>query len=285
MTFHERMITLDRRWIFLTLAVFVIIPFFLEFDIPVTVSKEVRDIYDFIEGLEAGDYILVGIDYDPNAMAELHPMSYAIIKQCFAKKLKVITLTLSQYGAGMAEQVVRDVADSTRIYHGFEPVYGEDYVFLGYRPYYAFVILGMGRDFRIPFPQDYYGTDLDSLPMMRGIRNYDQVECVIDMNGGTVADAWVSYGNGRYNVKLAFGLTGVMAADFYPFYQSGQIFGLMGGMKGAAEYEQLVDKPGPAKEAMKMQVFAHIVIIVFIGMANIGFFLGRRSRTKAGEVL
>jgi len=286
MTLYERLLGLDRRWVFLVLAIFVVAPLFLDITPPMAVSREVREVFDYVESLEAGDYIVMGFDYDPNALAELEPMAYAILEQCFAKHIKVIALTLSQNGAGMAEQTIINVVDSTIAYHDIEPIYGEDYVFLGYRPYYAIVILSMGRNYRIPFPQDYYNNPLDSIPMMVGINNYDDVKCVIDFTGSNVADAWVAYGNGAYGVKLAMGMTGVQAADYYPYYQSGQLFGIMGGMKGAAEYEHLaasegpLANTGPAVEAMKVQIFAHLVIIGFIILGNVGFFLDKRAKKK-----
>jgi hypothetical protein len=141
----------------------------------------------------------------------------------------------------------------------------------------------MGMNFRIPFPQDYYGTTLDSIPMMRGIKNYDNVKAVINLSAGNVSDMWVADGNARYGVKLALSMTGVMAADYYPYYQSKQVFGIIGGMKGAAEYEVLCKNPGTATEAMKVQVFAHIVIIIFIIIGNLAYFLGRRKNAPTQE--
>lgn len=279
-TFNERLMSIDRRWIFLVLTIFVVTPLILGFQVKPVVSDEVQSIYDFVENLKEGQNLVVAIDYDPNAQAELHPMAFAIMEQVLAKKVKLITLTLSQNGAGMAEGAVRAVVDSVKMYHGFTPEYGVDYVFLGYRPYYALVILGMGQNFRIPFPQDYYNHPLDSLPIMKRVQNYDQVEGVIDITGSNVADAWIANGNGRYGVKLALGLTGVSAADYYPFYQSKQILGLMGGMKGAAEYEFLAKNPGRAMEAMGVQTFAHIVIIGFILVGNVGFFLDKRQKDR-----
>lgn len=280
LTFNERLMSIDRRWVFLVLAIFVVVPLIVGFSVKPVVSDEVRAIYDFVESLQPGQNLLVAIDYDPNALAELHPMAFAIMEQALAKRLKLITLTLSQNGAGMAEQAVKSVVDSVKMYHNYTPVYGQDYVFLGYRPYFALVILGMGQNFRIPFPQDYYNNPLDSLPLMAQVQNYDQVEGVIDITGSNVADAWIAYGNGRYGVKVALGLTGVSASDYYPFYQSKQIIGLMGGMKGAAEYEYLCNNPGPAIEAMGVQTFAHIVIIGFIVIGNIGYFLDKREKAR-----
>jgi hypothetical protein len=213
-------------------------------------------------------------------------MSYAIAEQAFRKKLRVIFVTLSQNGPGMADQAIRDISDSVKLdktyngvfYPGREIINGIDYVFLGYKPYPALVILGMGQNFRIPFPSDYYGTPLDSIPMMKGVMNYDQVKCVVDFAAGNVADMWISYGQGRYNFPLALGMTGVMGADYYPYLNSGQIFGIMGGLLGAAQYEKLADNPGPAIDGMRIQVYAHIVIILFIIIGNIGFLVSRRKQ-------
>jgi hypothetical protein len=284
-TFSEMLMSMDRRWVFLVLGIVTVGALLSKFTIKQSVTPEVRDIYNFVENLKPSDNLLVAIDYDPNAKAELHPMAYAILEQAMARKIHVITLTLSQNGAGLADQAVRDVVDSVATYDGFRPEYGKDYVFLGYRPYYALVILGMGQNFRIPFPKDYFGNVLDSLPMMKRVQNYDQIAGVIDITGSNVADAWIANANGRYGVKVALGLTGVSGADYYPYFQSRQIFGLMVGMKGAAEYETLTHNPGPAMEAMGVQTFAHIVIILFILIGNVGYFLDRRAQNKRARQL
>ncbi len=286
MNIFDRMMSLDRRWVFLFIALVCVITYVWPFSIPIRITEEVKAIYSFIEKLNEGDIIFLGIDYDPNALAELHPMSYAIAEQAFRKKLRVIFVTLSQNGPGMADQAIRDISDSVKLdktyngvfYPGREIKNGIDYVFLGYKPYPALVILGMGQNFRIPFPSDYYGTPLDSIPMMKGVMNYDQVKCVIDFAAGNVADMWISYGQGRYNFPLALGMTGVMGADYYPYLNSGQIFGIMGGLLGAAQYEKLADNPGPAIDGMRIQVYAHIVIILFIIIGNIGFLVSRRKQ-------
>ena len=286
MNIFDRMMSLDRRWVFLFLAVVCVITYAWPFHIPISTTKEVESIYSFIDGLEEDDIIFMGIDYDPNALAELHPMAYAVAEHAFRKKLRIIFVTLSQNGPGMADQAIRDITDSLaqdKTYHGvfFEGrplVNGIDYVFLGYKPYPALVVLGMGQNFRIPFPSDYYGTPLDSIPMMRGVLNYDQIECVIDLAAGNVADMWIIYGQGRYNFPLALGMTGVMGADYYPYLGSGQIFGIMAGLLGAAQYEKLADNPGPAWDGMRIQLYAHIVIILFIIMGNVGFLATRRKK-------
>ena len=288
MGIFEKLMKLDRRWVFLFLIIVCVITYIVPFQIPTLVEPEVRSIYDFIDNLSPGEIVLVAIDYDPNNWAELHPMTFAIVEHCWRKELRVIITALSQNGPGMADQAIRDITDSLKmdkeyngtLFKGRDIVNGIDYCFLGYKPYYQLVILGMGQNFRLPFPNDYYGTPVDDVPMMKGVQNYDQMACVIDISGGNITDAWISYGQGRFNFPLALGLTGVMTAQYYPYLGSGQVIGIMGGLLGAAQYEELADNPGRAKDGMKIQLFAHYVIIFFIIMGNVGFFVERSRRKK-----
>lgn len=274
MSFLEKMMQIDRRWVYLAIGLAVLIPAIKSFDVPVAVSPEVKRIYDFVERMEAGEYLFVCVDYDPSSMAELNPMAVAIVNQAFEKDIKIVFVTLSQFGPGLVEQITSELAAN------HNKVNGVDYAFLGYRPYPAIVILAMGVDFRVPFPQDYYGTPLDSLPVMDGIKNFDDVEGVIEITSGNTAEFWLIYGNGRYGFPLAIGITGVMSANYYQYLSSGQLFGIIPGVKGAAEYEELVGYPGEGKAQMAYQVIAHGVIIVFIIISNVAFFATRKRRGR-----
>jgi hypothetical protein len=274
MTFLEKMMLVDRRWIYLAIGLAVILPTIITFNVPVSVSPEVRKIHTFIENIQPGEYLFLAMDYDPTTIGELNPMAEAILKHAFSRDVKVVIVTLAQFGPGMVEEV------TSRLANQYHKTRGVDYAFLGYRPYPALTILAMGVDFRVPFPVDYYGTPLDSLPVIHGIKNFGNVKGVIDLTAGNTADMWLVDGNGRYGFPLAIGITGVSAADYYQYLQSGQLFGIIPGIKGAAEYESLIDKPGTAMQQAAYQVVAHSIIILFIILSNIAFF---STRKKAGS--
>lgn len=287
MNIFDRMMSLDRRWVFLSLAIVCVVTYLWDFSVPITVSNEVKSIYDRFDSLQEGDLIYMSVDYDPNALAELHPTTYALAEMCFRKKIKVIFGTLSNLGQGMVDQAIKDITDSVShdatyngvFFKGREIVNGIDYVFLGYKPYPAMVIQAMGLDFRVPFPTDFYGTPLDSIPIMKRVKNFDQCKLVINLAAGNVAEMWITYGHGNYGVPLALAVTGVMGADMYPYLGSGQIFGLAAGLLGSAQIEKLCDNPGRAIDGMRIQLFAHILIIFFIVLGNVGF-LATRNRNK-----
>jgi len=274
MKFLENMMKIDRRWIYLAIGVAVILPAIYMFRVPVAVTKEVRNVYNFVENLGPNDILFISMDYDPSSMAELNPMAEAVLKHAFSRDRKVIIVTLAQFGPGMVEEI------TTRLAAEYNREYGVDYAFLGYRPYPAITIMLMGTDFRVPFPQDYYGTPIDSLSIMRGVKNFSNVKGVIDLTAGNTADMWIVYGNGRYNFPLAIGITGVSAADFYQYLASKQLFGIIPGVKGAAEYENLINMPGDGLEQMAYQLVAHSVIILFIILSNVAYFATRKQKSQ-----
>jgi hypothetical protein len=280
MGFYEKMMNLDRRWVYLVIGIVVVITALWSFAVPLYVTPEVRSVYDYVDNITPGEVLMIGVDYDPSALAELHPMTYAITRQCFSKGVKLLLCCLHQNGPGMVEQVIAQVAQE------YDKVNGVDYVYMGYKPYPGITILAMGQNFRIPFPEDYYGTPLDSLPMMRNLTNFNNVKAIINVSAGSGTEYWINFANGRYNAKLAIGVTGVMTSDYYPFLQSGQIFGLIGGMKGASEYEFLAEKAGyisrekgqlVASKSMPIQTTTHVVIILFIVIGNVGYFMSKRK--------
>jgi hypothetical protein len=63
----------------------------------------------------------------------------------------------------------------------------------------------------------------------------------------------------------------------YPLLRSGQINGLIGGLRGAAEYESLIGQKGKAVAGMDAQSATHVAIIVLVIICNLFYFSMRRA--------
>ena len=94
--------------------------------------------------------------------------------------------------------------------------------------------------------------------------------------GDSIEFWWIPYGQEKYGFPFAGGCTAVMAPDLFPFLQSGQMVGLLGGLAGAAEYETLVGRQDKATAGMSAQSMAHLIIVAFIIFGNMAFFVSRR---------
>jgi len=240
---------------------------------PVTVTSEVKSVYDYIEELPPGSTIIAALNYDPAALAELYPMTLAVLRHAFSRNIKVIGMTLWVTGATLGNNAMESAA-------GDIAVEGEDYVYLGFVPGAASVIMGMGEDISKVYPTDYNGQALSEIPMMKNIKNYKDISLLVDFAAGSTPEAWIVYAGGSYKQTIAVGCTAVSAVGYYPFLDSKQIIGLMGGMKGAAEYEKLIDNVGTATAGMDSQSIAHIAIILLIIIANISYFALRRRNME-----
>lgn len=285
MKFWQRFLNLDRKWIFLGIALAVIIPLLFPLRLPVKPSKPVIDLFNRIDTLGVDNGVVwVVTDFDPGTMPELMPMTMSVLRHCLIKGTPVVLHGgLWPAYIGMAKMVMDNIAVEFP-----DKKIGEDYVFLGYIPGVTAVILAIGIDIETTFGTDYYGVSYDSLPMMEGVRNYEDISIIVDISGTRSPEYWLMYGQQRYGVDVGIGCTAVSAPDYYTFLQSGQFVGMMGGLKGAAEYEELMERYGyptggrPATIGMDSQSFGHLLIVVLVILGNIGYFIVRHGERKVG---
>ncbi|HZI88911.1 MAG TPA: hypothetical protein VFD83_00495 [Candidatus Polarisedimenticolia bacterium] len=267
----RKLLAIDRRIIFLLVAVGVILPLLHPLNLPITVTPRVQAAFDAIDALPAGSKVLISMDYEPDIMAELLPMSIAVLRHCFRKHLQVVAMTLYPAGTGLGLQAINAAAQAEGA------VKNKDYAWLGYKSGFQVVMIGIGENLRGMYPVDFYGTPLDSIPVLRGVNTYRQMAMVINLSGSSAADYWIQFAQGRFHAPLVLGCTAVMATDYYPYLSSKQILGLIGGMKGAAEYERLMDVIGDARRGMDAQSLVHLIVVGLVLVGNGALFLSRRG--------
>lgn len=273
MSFPERMLQIDRRIIFVLIGLCTLLPLLYPVGLPVKKSPEVVAIHDYMESLPEGSVFLLSMDFDPASKPELEPQAKALLRHAFRKDLRVIVMTLLVTGTGLADQILNEVAQEQH------KVDGEDYVFLGWSPGAGALIIAMCQDLARAFPSDYYDRPTSGLPVLNGVRGCNEIDYAISLAAGFPGiEDWYIYGKDKYDFELAGGATGVLAPGLYPFYRSGQINGLMGGLRGAAEYEELIEHRGSAVAGMDAQSAAHFAIIGLVIACNVFYFLGRRAR-------
>ena len=269
----ERLMNLDRRIIFVFVFLGVLIPLLIQFKFPIKATPDVRAVYEEVERVAGRKgAVLIAFDYGPGSEPELQPMALALLRHCFSQEVKVVVVCLWPDAPGLAQEA-REATSKE-----FDRVDGVDYAFMGYKPGGASVVINMGQDFHSAYPRDANGARTDTLTVTRDIHTLEDFGFVFDLAAGASIDGiWIPYGQEKYRFPLGAGCTAVMAPDLFPFLQSKQLVGLIGGLAGAAEYESLVDHPGTATDGMRPQSVTHIVIIAFIALGNAMYFLNRRS--------
>jgi hypothetical protein len=277
MRFHERLMSIDRRIIFLSVGLAVAIPLLKPLGFPVQVSEESASFFREVDKLQSGDVILLAFDYEGDVMAEVNPMAVAVLNHVFRKDVRVVALTTYAGGTGIAETVLGEAAAQ------YGKAYGVDYVFLGYNPDYSGTILRLGESFKATYPTDQYGKKTTEILLMEEVETYNDVSLLVSISGSAMSEYWAIWAGGRYGVKVVSGNTAIQAILIYPYFQAGQILGFLGGLKGAAEYEKLIAEPGMGIRGMDAQSVAHVLMLIFIAVGNIGYFLSRRARAEGAK--
>jgi len=245
--------------------------------VPLGSSKPVRQFHDAIGALPEHSIVLMSCDYDPGGKPELVPMTRTAFRQLMERHCRVVITCLWQGGSGLVDETIEGMATELRA-QGMDLVYGRDYVDLGYKAGYEAVMVLMGKGIANAFPQDQRANVTTSLPLMKEVRDYSSFVMLVNISAGYPGTKeWVQQVNSRFHLPMVSGCTAVSAPEYYPYLQSGQLRGLLGGMAGAAEYEKLRGEKGQATRGMDAQSLAHLFVALCIVMGNIVQWTKRRS--------
>jgi hypothetical protein len=292
MGFFEKLGRVDRRWIFLFIAVAVTIPLLLQRPAPVSPSPIVHDLFDAIDALPPGSRVLMSLDYGPSTIPENTPMANAIARHCLKKDLDLYVMTIWATGPPVINTLVNEVirADFP------DARYGVDFVNLGYKVGNQGLIQSLVSDLRAQYTMDAGmgestpARPVDQIPMMQPIRKLSDFQFIVAIGSGFPGvKEWVQFGGDPSGVDVGGGVTAVEAPLLYPYYPQ-QLRGLMGGLLGAAEYEAALVDAFPefgvsartALVRMFPQTVAHLVIVAFVVLGNLAYFASKRqSRQRA----
>lgn len=268
----HRLEFIDRRVIFLIMAVAIIIPLMRPIGLEVESSRSVLDFYNAVEALPAGSTVLVADDWDPGSIAELKTASIAVHEHLFQRGHKIINLTLWEGGTGIVDRTITEVAER------YEAKYGEDYVWLGFKPGREQAMLPTAETLHNFFPTDAHGTPLAELPATANVAGADDMAMIFSVSAGYPGTKeWVQQIASRFDTPMVSICGGVSAPEYYTYYEAGQLVGLVGGLQQMAEYEKLLDRPAFATRAMDAQSVGHYTLVVLIILGNILYLINKRK--------
>jgi len=261
----------SRHWTFLGLFIVIGLAMFIKFQSDIPITENTQKLYDYIDSLPSGSTLIVSFDHEASSLPEIRPMALALLRHAFSKGDKLIGVSLLAEGTLVGYRLMQETGKE------YGKVYGKDYVFLGFRPQYIAAILSMGRSIPETYPEDYPGHAYADLEMLKNIHNYDDIAAVISIADGSLTTHWIEYGQGRFNVPILAGVTAAMVTTYDPYLASGQLTAMAGGLRGAAQYEQLIKREGGGLRGMLAQSTAHIYVVLMIIIGNVVYF---RSKKK-----
>lgn len=267
----KKLQNIDRRIIYILLILATVIPMINPIGIPVSVGASAQKFYNFMDAIPAGDKVLFSMDFAASGAPDILPEAKAVMQHLMDKGVKVVSIAFWDNGPMFADQLMKTYEDQ-----GFE--YGVDFANLGYIPGGETAIKRFGEDVVGSVSKDFRNNSISSLPIMEGIKDTRDFAAVIDFAAGNPGtEEWIRQVQGTLGINFFVACATVSVPQAMPFVNSGQVTALLGGMRGAAEYETAMGKPGGAVAKMDAQSLGHLLIIAFIAIGNIAFFMDKKQ--------
>ena len=272
MSIWERLMSIPREVVMGLVFIAILIPALNPLGLPLMTGKMSEDWYNTVDNLPAGSIVLFDIGYGSGGYPSLGPGNIAAFHQMFEKDLRIVIMATALEGGMMYPLIMASVKPESN----YGAVYGEDYVFLGYIAGTQTAMAGVLGDLHALASTDYQGTPLSSLPLAAEVSRADDFDIVAYMTtaGGT-AEGWVYQAYSQYDRPVLGGCLSMMTTSIKPYYDSGQMLGLMDGIKGAADLEFLTGHAGDAIVSSDILSFTQTLVLIFIVIGNVAFWMQR----------
>lgn len=313
---------IDRRILYIFLFVVVLIPvIFVKFIVermPFYYSEPAEAFFEAVEAVPDDKIVVIAADFGTSTQGENMPQTRAVMEHLMRRGKKFAILSFEQEGPQLATSAAKAVTTLLRAElaekfksEGMEdeearklaaehaPQYGRDWCNWGFKTGITAFLTSLGKDIPGAVKKDVHDTPIGQVPMMRGVQDHNDIALITQFTGSGILWNYLLTIQGLYRVPIAQGCTGVIGPEDFPFYDAGQLKGILIGMKGAAEYEMLVlerllndgeAKPITYKQlqeqnrqgllAMPAQSFGHLVIIIAIILGNLGLAASNWQRKQ-----
>jgi hypothetical protein len=268
----KKLTAVPREVVMTLVLLAIIVPAMNPLGLPLLTGDMSKAWYNSVDALPEGSVVLFDIGYGSGGYPSLGPGNIAAFHQMFEKDLKIVIMATALEGSMMYPLIM----DAVKPEQTYGAVYGEDYVFLGYIAGEQTAMAGVLGDLKSLVSNDYQGTSIDSLSVMDNVGGAEDFDVVAYMTtaGGT-AEGWVYQAYSQYNKDVLGGCLSMMTTSIKPYYDSGQLLGIMDGIKGAADLEFLTGHPGDAIVSSDILSFTQTLVLIFIVIGNVSFWMTR----------
>jgi hypothetical protein len=260
--------------IYTLLVIFTAVPLVNPIGLPITVSQSTIEFHDIIDTVNEGDIIWFDTAFGPGSWTENGPQSIIVWHHIIDRGGKVMFVSTVTDGPRMYERIIDQVNPEAR---GLE--YGVDYVNIGFIAGLETAQAALATDTWSLVTEDVYGNKFENLPLMSEIRTGEDANIVIcatssgDRTVGWVAQLHEKFGTMILTLPISIGITSIQ-----PYYESGQVSGILYGSRGAAEYEILTNRPGEAVTQTDALTMQHILLISVVIIGNLLYLNERRNQ-------
>ncbi len=223
--------------------------------------------------LAPGAVVIVSFEYSPATEAEMDPLAQVIVRDLLETQARVIGTSLRPQGAALAQ----------RMFERFEEdyPYGQQTINLGYLPGQTMGV----RNLAFLSSASLFQTEAATLqqnPAWQDVNTLQDVALIVVVADSPLPVRWwvEQMGPGTPGDRpLVAAVSAAADPSVRPYYnqldpQSGQLLGLLSGVRDGAAYENRLGEPGRAVQSLAAQSVAHLgLVAISLGGTVVGFRL------------
>jgi len=267
-----------------SLIILLLIPLSRPLGLPILIGQHSKDFYQIIEEIPLNSKILFSQVTPVVLMGDLIPqaipVSYHLMSLAKERNWQIYFV-----GIGSPDGILKLIDSEIWATIGWPEEYGlkygEDWCNLGFVAGGDVAWSTFATDIRAVIQYDREGNHIDSLPMMQDVNSVTDFDIIF--NNGEYNSVIVRQWGQPYNKPLMLlCLTGAVVQDVEPFYRAGQVKEYLAGVKGAADYELLVNRPGKAIASLDAISVSHIFLIILIALGNVIYLAEKAEKGRKG---
>jgi hypothetical protein len=237
---------------------------------------------NLVSGLQPGAPILVVFDYQPALSGELEAAAAPMMDDLLFKSIRLTILSTTPTGPALAERFMQN----TQAQHAYKV--NEQYVNLGYLAGGPAGVLDFAAEPSVASPFTVDGKNAWTLSPLQGVQELSDFALILiltdDADTGRV---WIEQAGPELGATpMAMVISAQTEPMIRPYYDSGQIKGLVTGLAGGHAYEQGIQRPGLGGKYWNAfglaMLMAEIMIVVGAVWSAISALRERRAVKEGG---
>ncbi len=251
------------------------------FSLPVGIPLEVDGALQAVQSIPQGNPVLVAFDYEPARVAEMEAAAAPVFDQLSLHAPRLTFIATNENSAVLVERFMSTPLMAEHQNSGLQ------YLNLGYLPGGQMGIRAFAQNPRAAISYDVNFSRAWDSPQLQGVNSFsDFAAFILVTDSADSARAWLEQISSARGAMPVVVISSAQSAPMIqPYYASGQITGLVGGLQGGAIFEQNNNgRPGTARiywDAYSIGMLIAAALILIGGLWNL--FAGSRDRAAARE--
>lgn len=234
---------------------------------PALFPEEVVHTFDQINSIPVDKPVLIAGEFEAGFAGEIRLSSQSLIEHLMRRNLNIALISTNPVDTALLFDQINQGLQSVSTYSVSEKV-----VDLGYLPGNSIAIQGLSNSFMDAVPLTAQLTPTKTHPILSRIQNLQDFGAIIVITDKSeTARVWIEQARPELGNTPLLLVTSAQASPLIqPYYQSGQINGLVSGMPGSLVYERILGING---EATGNIASLQMISIFMAGLILVGGFI------------